>query len=88
MSTYRKDFVETKYMSFLIKDDELLKKKKKIGKRFSDPVYNEKYLKAEIKFYNGKINTNFHNNKIPKKGLQCICLSVVLIDSVFRVGSN
>ena len=29
MSTYRKDFVETKYMSFLIKDDELLKKKKK-----------------------------------------------------------
>ena len=29
MSTYRKDFVETKYMFFLIKDDELLKKKKK-----------------------------------------------------------
>ena len=33
MSTYRKDFVETKYMSFLIKDDELLKKKKKNWKK-------------------------------------------------------
>ena len=26
MSVYRKDFDETKYMSFLIKDDELLEK--------------------------------------------------------------
>ena len=32
----------------------------------SEPVYNEKYLKAKIKFYNGKVNTNFHNNKILK----------------------
>ena len=26
MRTYRRDFEETKYMSFLMKDDELLKK--------------------------------------------------------------
>ena len=25
-------------------------------------MYNEKYLKAKIKSYNGKISTNFHNN--------------------------
>ena len=24
------------------------------------------------------------NNKIPKEGSQCICLSVILIDSVYR----
>ena len=37
--------------------------KNTIGKEFdNDPVYNEKYLKAKIKSYNGKINTNFHNN--------------------------
>ena len=30
----------------------------------------------------------FHNNKIPKEGSQCICLSVILIDSVFRKGNN
>ena len=35
MSPYRRGFDETKYMSFLIKDDELLKKLKKIGKRLT-----------------------------------------------------
>ena len=34
----------------------------------SESGYNEKYLKAKTKCYNGKINTNFHNNKIPKEG--------------------
>ena len=33
MSVYRRGFDETKYMSFLIKDDELLgKKKRNVGK--------------------------------------------------------
>ena len=30
-------------------------------------VYNEKHLKAKIKSYNGKIISNFHNNKIPRE---------------------
>ena len=81
----------------MIKDDELLEKynevwekvKNSLKKEFnSEPVYKEKYLKAKIKSYNGKINTNFHNNKIPKEGSQVICLSVILIDSVFRTGKN
>ena len=84
-------------MSFLIKDNELLEKyneiwekvKNSIKKEFdSEPVFNEKYLKAKIKAYNGKINTNFHNNKMPKEGSQFICLSVILIDSIFRTGKN
>ena len=75
MSAYRKEFDETKYMSFLIKGDELLEKyneiwekvKNIIKKEFdSESVHNEKYLKAKIKSYNGKISINFHNNKIPK----------------------
>ena len=48
------------------------------------PVYNEKYLKTEIKFDNVKININFYNNQIPKEGSHCIFLSVILIDSVYR----
>ena len=51
-SGHRKKFDETKYMSFLIKDDELIEKYKiwvkvsnTIKKRFDiEPVYNEKYL--------------------------------------------
>ena len=43
---------------------------------------------SKIKSYNGKISTNFHNNKIPKKDSQYFCLSVILINSVFRTGKN
>ena len=35
-----------------------------------------------------KISTNFPADKVWKEGSQCICLSVVLIDSVFRTGKN
>ena len=31
----------------------------------SEPVYNEKYLKAKIKSFNETTSTNFRNNKIP-----------------------
>ena len=34
------------------------------------------------------MNTNFHNNKISKVDFQCICLSVILINSVFKAGKN
>ena len=53
-----------------------------------EPVYNEKCLKVKIKSFNGKINTNFYNNKIPKEGSQFISLSVIFIDSVIRTGKN
>ena len=81
---------------FLIKD-ELLEKyneiwgkvKNSIRKEFdSEPVYNEKHLKAKIKSYNGRISTNFHNNKIPKESSQFIHLSVIFNDFVFRRGKN
>ena len=70
-------------MPFLIKDDESLEKyneiwekvKNSINKEFdSEHVCNEKYIKITIKSYNGNIYTNFHNNKIPKKVSQFICL--------------
>ena len=63
-------------MSFLIKDDELSEKFD------SDPVYNENYIKAKKnlkKSYNGKMKTNFYNNKIPKEGSQFIFWSVILM---------
>ena len=57
-SAYRRHFDETKYVSLLIRDDELLEKyneiwekvKNSIKKEFdSKPVYSEKYLKAKKK---------------------------------------
>ena len=60
MTPYRKDFDETKYMSFLIKDNELLEKCNEIWGKVtnsikkelnSESVYNKKYLKTKIKSY-------------------------------------
>ena len=68
-------------MSFLIKDNELLEKYNKIWDKVSnrikkgfdiEPVYNEKYLKTKIKSYESKINTNFHNDEMPKEGSHSI----------------
>ena len=97
MSAYRKDFGKTKCMFFFIKDEKLLEKYNEIWKKVSNiikkefdskPVYNEKYIKTKIKSCNEKLNTNFHNNEIPKEGSQCICLSVILIDSVYKKDKN
>ena len=94
MGAYRENFDETKYISFLIKDDKLLEKyneiwekvKNSLKKEFdSEPVYNGKY---KTKSYDGKTNTNFHNNKIPKEDSQYLYLSVIMIDSIFRTGKN
>ena len=35
-----------------------------------------------------KNQQNFHSDKIPKEGSQCICLSVVLIDSIYKIRKN
>lgn len=34
------------------------------------------------------IKERFHDNRAPKEGSQCIYLSILLIDSVFKVGKN
>ena len=80
-------------MSFLIKDEKNNEIQEKfynsIKKEFeSEPAYNKKYLKTEIKSYQGKINTNFHSDKIQKQGSQCICFSVIFIESVYRTGKS
>ena len=85
-------------MFVLFKDDELLKKgynkiwdkfSNRIKKEFdSEPFYNQKYLKTKIKYYVGKINKNVHDNGIPKEGSHRIYLSVILLDSVFKMSKN
>ena len=70
MSAYRREFDETKYMSFLIKDEELFEKYNKTWEKVKNSLNNKKYLKAKIKSYKGKINTVFYNNKIKNEGSQ------------------
>ena len=51
----------------------------------SEPVCNEKHLKAKIIFYEGKVNTNVHDDEMLKEGSQCIFLLVILTNSVFKI---
>ena len=97
ISAYGKAFDEATYMSFLIKNEELIGKYNEIWDKVSnsmkkgfdsEPAYNEKYTKTKIKSYDGKINTNFRGDKVLKEGSQYICLSKILIDSVFRTSKN
>ena len=50
MSAYRKDFDETKYMSFFIKDDELLKNMIKFGKRLKILLIKKIWYWASIQW--------------------------------------
>ena len=98
MSAYRRDLDKTNDLSFLIKYKKLLQKMMKFGKKsatlskknLAATLYTKKkkHIKAKIKSYNGKINTNLHNNKISKEKYQYICLSVILIDSVYKSKKN
>ena len=55
---------------------------------YSKRAYNEKYVKTKLRLYNRKININFYNNKTPKECSQYICLSAILIDSVYKKDKN
>ena len=54
----------------------------------SKHVYNEKYLKSKVKFYNGKSNPFSRANKIPRECSQYMWLSVIIIDCNFTDGYN
>ena len=54
----------------------------------SEPLYNEKYLKSKIKCYEGKVSKTFNGDGILTECSHCICLSVILIHFVFKIGKK
>ena len=95
MSGYIKYFENGgKNMSFVIKDDDVLDKyneiwdkiKGKLNIKFhSMPVYDEKYIKAKVREFNGVIKTNFLGDEIPKESMHYTCIACITIDSVMRM---
>ena len=90
---------DNKTMSFNLIDNKLLKKYNKISQKISslltkkfdsDPVYgdNDKYKKTKIKQYRDKINTNFQGKKIPPKKKSYKCLSLIMLESVIKMGKK
>ena len=56
----------------------------------SAPVYgdNDKYIKAKIKMYEDRVNTNFQGKEVPKENALYMCLSFIMLDSVIRVNKK
>ena len=94
MSGYIKYFQNGgKNISFMIKDDEVWEKyeeiwdviKKKLSIKFySDPLYDQKYLKVKVREFDDKVKVNFLGHKVPKEKEHYICIACITIDSVMR----
>ena len=81
-------------MSFVIKDDDVLDKCSEIWdklktylniKYHSMPVYDEKYIKAKEREFNGVIKINFLSDEIPKEDMHYSCKACITIDSVMKM---
>ena len=81
-------------MSFVIKDDDVLDKyneiwnkiKKTLNIKFhSMHVYDEKYIKANVRNFNDVVKTNFLSDEIPKEGVHYACIACITVDSVMRM---
>ena len=81
-------------MSFMVKDDNVLDKYNKIWNKIKEklsikfhsmPVYDETYIKAKVREFDGKIKTNFLGNEVPKENMHYTCIACITIDSVMRM---
>ena len=83
-----------KNMSFFIKDDKVREKyeqiwdviKNKLGIKFhSEPIYEQKYLKAKLREFDGVIKTSFLGNDTAKENIHYTSIACITIDSVMRM---
>ena len=86
-----------KNISFLIKNSELWEKyediwdviKNKLGIKFhNEPIYENKYLKAKVREFNGNIKTNFLGNNAPKENTYFTCIACITVDSVLKINKK
>ena len=95
MSGYIKYFKNGgKNMSFMVKDNNVLDKyneiwnkiKEKLSIKFhSMPVYNQTYIKAKGREFDGVIRTNVLDDEIPKENMHYTCIPCITMDSVMKI---
>ena len=59
--------------------------KETLSIKFNSPVYDEKYIKAKLREFNGVIKTNFLGDEVPKENKHYTCIACITIDSVMRM---
>ena len=83
-----------KNMSFIIKDDDVLDKYNEIWDKIKNtlnikfhsiPVYDEQYIKAKVREFNGVSKANFLGGETPNESVHYTCIACITIDSVMRM---
>ena len=54
-------------------------------KFYSEPIYDDKYIKTKVKAFSNVINTLFSGNAIPKERVEYACIACLSVDSVLKV---
>ena len=82
-----------KNMSFKIEEESVYLKYTEIWNKIksvlnvkihSQPIYDDKYIKTNVKTFNNTINTLFSGDEFPKERIHYVCISAICIDSVLR----
>ena len=80
--------------SFIVKDDDIIDKyneiwdriKEKLNIKFhSMPVYDQTYIKAKVREFDGVIKTNFLGDGVTKENMHYACIACITINSVMRM---
>ena len=83
-----------KNMSFIIKDDDVLDKYNEIWDKIKNtlnikfhsiPVYDEQYIKAKVREFNGVSKANFLGGETLKESVHYTFIACITIDSVMRM---
>ena len=63
--------------------------KNKLGIKFhSEKNLRKKYLKAEVREFDGVIKRNILGNNMPKENMHYTCIACITIDSVMRMDNK
>ena len=60
-------------------------KKSQNTRFYSQPIYDEKYIKTKVKTFSSMINTLFSGNEIPRERNHYVCIVAICIGSVLKV---
>ena len=95
MSGYIKYFENGgKSIPFVVKDDDVLDTYHEIWNKIKEtlnikfhtmPVYDEKYIKAQVRDFNRVIKANFLGDEVPKENVHYTCVACITIDFVVKM---
>ena len=52
------------------------------------PVYDDRYIRTDIRAYGNKVYPNFHGSNFPEDNIECESFTVISIDSLLAYEKN